>query len=155
MAPVEQTYVADHVLEYPYSRSVGPVVGAFLTALRDGRLVGITGTGGRVIVPPTEYDPVTGEETTDLVDVGPEGTVTTWSWVPHPLPKHPTDVPFAWVLVRLDGADTALLHIVEAPDPDTLRTGMRVRAEFVPADRRIGRIQDIARFVPVESGGAG
>ena len=74
-------YSADHVLEYPYVRSVGPVVGAFLTGLRDGKVVGIRGTGGKVIVPPTEYDPETGEETTDIVDVGPEGTVTTWSWV--------------------------------------------------------------------------
>ena len=76
-----EIYRADHVLEYPFVRSVGPVIGAFLTGLRDGKVVGIKGSGGRVIVPPTEYDPETGEETTDVVDVGPEGTVTSWSWV--------------------------------------------------------------------------
>ena len=32
-------YSADHVLEYPYVRSVGPAVGAFLTGLRDGKVV--------------------------------------------------------------------------------------------------------------------
>jgi hypothetical protein len=153
MAGADQTYVADHVLEYPYSRSVGPVVGAFLTAVRDGRLVGIRGTGGRVIVPPTEYDPETGEETTELVDVGPEGTVVTWSWVPEPLPKHPSTEPFAWVLVRLDGADTALLHILAAASPAEVRAGMRVRAEFRPADERIGQIQDLAHFVAADGGG--
>ncbi|HEY5246162.1 MAG TPA: DNA-binding protein, partial [Acidimicrobiales bacterium] len=67
-----------HVLEYPYSRSVGPVIGAFLTGLRDGKIIGAKGTGGRVIVPPTEYDPQTAEATGELVEVGPEGTVTTW-----------------------------------------------------------------------------
>ena len=33
---------APHVLEYPYVRSVGPVIGAFLTGLRDGRILGAT-----------------------------------------------------------------------------------------------------------------
>ena len=37
MADEAVIYRADHVLEYPYVRSVGPVVGAFLTGLRDGR----------------------------------------------------------------------------------------------------------------------
>ena len=30
---------------------------------------------------PTEYDPATGEELDELVEVGPGGTVTTWAWV--------------------------------------------------------------------------
>ena len=41
---------ADHVLDYPYSRSVGPIIGAFLTGLRDGKILGATGAGGSVIV---------------------------------------------------------------------------------------------------------
>ena len=71
MAEEAVIYRAEHVLEYPYVRSVGPVVGAFLTGLRDGKVVGIRGAGGRVIVPPTEYDPETGEETSGMVEVGP------------------------------------------------------------------------------------
>jgi uncharacterized OB-fold protein len=148
----EILYSADHVLEYPYVRSVGPVIGAFLTGLRDGKVVGIRGTGGKVIVPPTEYDPDTGEETTDIVDVGPEGTVTTWSWVGHPRAKHPLQTPFAWVLVRFDGADTAFLHVMPAASPDEVTTGMKVRPEFAPAAERVGHVNDIRHFVPV--GGA-
>jgi uncharacterized OB-fold protein len=147
----EEALIADHVLEYPYVRSVGPAVGAFLTGLRHGRLVGVKGSGGRVIVPPTEYDPETAEDTEGFVDVGPEGTVVTWSWVDHPRPKHPLDRPFAWVLVRPDGADTALLHVLDAGSPEAVRSGMRVRPEFLPEGERQGRMQDIARFVPVES----
>ena len=67
----EVIYRSDHVLEYPFVRSVGPVIGAFLTGLRDGKVVGTRGSGGRVIVPPTEYDPETGEETSGVVEVGP------------------------------------------------------------------------------------
>jgi uncharacterized OB-fold protein len=152
MADDAVVYRSDHVLEYPYVRSVGPVIGAFLTALRDGKVVGIKGTGGKVIVPPTEYDPDTGEETTDIVDVGPEGTVTSWSWVHRPRPKHPSTEPFAWVLVRFDGADTSFLHILKAAGPEAVQTGMRVRPEFAPASERVGHVNDIAHFVAV--GGA-
>ena len=58
-------------------------------------------------MPPTEYDPTTGDDTGELVEVGPAGVVETWAWVARPLRKHPLSVPFAWALIRLDGADTA------------------------------------------------
>jgi uncharacterized OB-fold protein len=141
---------ADHILEYPYSRSVGPAVGAFLTGLRDGKLVGVR-SGARVIVPPTEYDPDTGEETSEFVDVGPEGTVESWAWVPRPREKHPSQKPFAWILVKPDGADTSFLHIFEAESPDQLSTGMRVRPQYKPEAERIGHVLDIATFVAAGS----
>jgi len=141
-----------HVLEYTYVRSVGPVIGAFLTGLREGRILGVRGREGRVIVPPTEYDPDTAEPTGELVEVGPAGTVETWAWVAHPLPQHPMDRPFAWVLVRLDGADTALLHVLDAGSPDAVTSGMRVVADFVAEDDRVGRIADIRAFVPAGEG---
>ena len=50
------------VLEYPFRRTTGAVQGAFLTGLRDGRVLGIRATDGRVLCPPVEYDPVTGDE---------------------------------------------------------------------------------------------
>jgi uncharacterized protein len=143
----------DHVLEYPYLRSLGPVLGAFFTELRDGRITGVLGSGGAVICPPTEYDPQTGEATGQAVSVGPEGTVTTWAWVAEPRPQHPLDTPFAWVLVTLDGASTALLHVLDAPGPERVRSGMRVVADFRPDDERVGAISDIRAFVPLEAAG--
>ena len=151
MADGGEIYTSDHVLEYPYVRSVGPVVGAFLTALRDGRVVGTRGSGGRVIVPPTEYDPETGEETSDVVEVGPEGTVTSWSWVGRPRPKHPLAIPFAWVLVKFDGADTSFLHVLPASRPEDVSTGMRVRPEFAAEADRVGHVKDISHFVAAEA----
>lgn len=149
----DEVLTSEHVLEYPYSRSVGPVLSAFLTGLRDGRIVGVRGEGGRVIVPPTEYDPDTASPTGATVEVGPEGTVTAWSWVPRPQPQHPLERPFAWILVTLDGADTGMLHVLDAPSRDAVATGMRVRADFLPEGERIGRIQDIRAFVPATPGG--
>ena len=86
-----------------------------------------------------------------MVDVGPEGTVTSWSWVPHPRPKHPLTTPFAWVLVRFDGADTSFLHVMPASGPDEVHTGMRVRPEFAPEADRVGHVNDIRHFVPVDA----
>lgn len=136
--------VAPLVIEYPFKRTTGPVVGAFLTGLREGLLVGIKGADGRVLVPPTEYDPVTGEDLNELVEVGPAGTITTWAWVRRPMPKHPLQQPFAWALIRPDGADTPMLGAVEAPGPDAVATGARV--EPVWADEREGSITDLSHW---------
>ncbi len=146
---------AEHHLEYPYMRSVGPVIGAFFTALREGRILGARGAGGAVIVPPTEYDPTNGEDTGELVEVGPGGVVETWAFVPRPARKHPRQVPFAWALIRLDGADTALLHVVDVPGPDGLAAGDRVVPRFRPEGEREGTMTDIEAFVPEGSGGSG
>ena len=48
----------EFTLEYPYTRTTGPVLGPFLTGLRDGRILGVR-CGGRVLCPPLEYDPDT------------------------------------------------------------------------------------------------
>src|ERR1700733_11997730 len=45
-----------------------------------------------------------------LLPVGPEGTVLTWTWMGRRLAGQPLDRPFGWALIRLDGADTGLLH---------------------------------------------
>ena len=136
-------------VEFPFTRSLSPVQSAFLTGLRERVVLGVKVTDGRVLVPPVEYDPVTAEEIRDLVEVAPTGTVTTWAWNHAPRRDQPLDTPFAWVLVRLDGADTGLLHALDAPGPDAVHTGMRVRIRW--AEERTGAITDIACFEPYES----
>ncbi|MFJ9943183.1 Zn-ribbon domain-containing OB-fold protein [Streptomyces erythrochromogenes] len=134
------------VVEFPFTRSLGPVQSAFLTGLREGVILGVKTSDGRVVVPPVEYDPVSSEEIRDLVEVAATGTVTTWAWNDRPRPNQPLGTPFAWALVKLDGADTALLHALDASGPDAVRTGMRVRVRW--AAERTGAITDIACFEP-------
>ena len=134
MAPVGGAFVtippASYTLEYPYSRTTGKVVGAFLTGVRDGRLLGIR-CGDKVLCPPLEYDPETGEELAhDFVPVGPGGTVETATWIARPTRKHPFQTPFAFALIKLDGADTALVHAVKASGPEAVKKGTRVVAQF-------------------------
>lgn len=144
----DDVLTAPLVIEYPFKRTTGPVVGAFLTGLRERILVGIRGADGRVLVPPTDYDPVTGEDLHEIVEVGPAGTVTTWAWVRRPLPKHPLQRPFAWALIRPDGADTPMLGAVDAGSAEAMATGMRV--EPVWADEREGHILDLAHWKAVD-----
>jgi uncharacterized OB-fold protein len=146
--PDAEILSAPLVLEYPFKRTVGPVQSAFLTGLREGLVVGVRTADGRVLCPPVEYDPVTSEELTELIELGETGTVTTWSWEPAPRANQPLDRPFAWALVRMDGADTGLLHAVDAGSPDRMRTGMRVRLRW--RDERAGGIGDIACFEPAD-----
>jgi uncharacterized OB-fold protein len=127
-------------LQFPFRRSVGPVIGGFLAGLRDQRVVGATTAGGRVLVPPLEYDPDTGEATTGEVEVAAAGVVEHAAWVAEPLRTHPSDQPFAWVLVKLDGADTSLLHIANT----NVSVGDRVQIHW--RDEREGKITDIEYF---------
>jgi hypothetical protein len=148
---------AHHVLEYPggYTRSVGPVVGRFLTALRAGRLEGVRLADGRVLVPPTEYDPATSAAVAPdgdhWVALGPAGRVQSWTWVAAPRAgKHPLERPFAFALIRPDGADTAMLHAVDCGRPDAITAGMRVAPRW--RAERVGHVTDIEAWVPLADG---
>jgi uncharacterized OB-fold protein len=140
---------APHVMEFAYTRSTGPVIGAFLTGLRDRKVLGAKDSQGRVVVPPPEYDAKTAAPTDPaaLVAVADEGVVTSWSWNPLPRAGQPFDRPFAWALVQLDGADTSVLHALDAPR-EQISTGQRVRIRWAGETR--GYIDDIACFEPVE-----
>ncbi|MEU8240099.1 OB-fold domain-containing protein [Actinoplanes missouriensis] len=135
-------------IAFDYTRSLGPVLGRFMAGLRDGRVLGGRTSDGRVHVPPLEFDPITHEPVTELVEVAPAGTVVSWTWNARPLEGQPLDHPFAWALIRLDGADTTLLHAVDAATPSTIKTGARVRVRWAPV--RAGHITDIACFEPGE-----
>ena len=140
-----------HTIEFPYTRTLGPVLSGFLTGMRDGRILAITTGNGTVVCPPTEWDPWTGDGVDPtLVEVGPGGTVETWAWVATPTRMHPLDRPFAFALIKLDRADTAMMHAVDAGSINAMETGMRVTARW--KDERIGHITDIEAFVPEAKG---
>ncbi len=139
------TRFVESTITFPYKRSLGPVVGMFMTALTEQRILGIR-NGTDVIVPPMEWDPATGAELAhDFVEVGPAGTVESWTWVPKPSAQHPLTHPFAFAFIRLDGATTPLLHAVDAGSASALSVGTRVAPRW--KGTRIGHITDIDAFV--------
>ena len=146
-ASMPRTLSAPVTVAFDYTRSTGPVLGRFLTGLRDGRLVAGRTSEGRVVLPPPEYDPATHAALEDFVEVADTGTVTSWSWVPEPVAGQPFDRPFAFALVTLDGCDAPFLHALDVSSPDQVSTGMRVQVRW--AEERVGRITDIECFEPL------
>src|SRR5690606_12775523 len=82
----------------------------------------------------------------DFVEVGPAGTVNSWTWVPQASVQHPLDIPFAFAFITLDGATTPMLHAVDAGSAAAMSEGMRVAPRW--RGKREGRIDDIVCFVP-------
>ncbi len=144
-----RTLSAPITVAFDYTRSTGPVLGRFLTGLRDGQVIGGRTSDGKVVVPPPEYDPVTHQPIEHFVDVADTGTVTSWTWVPEPVKGQPLDRPFAFALVTLDGADVPLLHALDVASPADVETGQRVRIRW--REERVGDITDIECFVPESS----
>jgi uncharacterized OB-fold protein len=145
-APIEPLH-HDVVMEFPYKHSTGEVIGRFLAGLKEQRTIwGQRVRGQGVVVPPLGYSEVDGSGSGPWVAVAPTGVVTAVARVHQPIAGlHPFTTPFAFVLVRLDGADTAMAHVVQ-DDLDRLAVGTRVEAVWAPDGERRGSIRDIACF---------
>jgi len=143
VAPMSQ----DTVSEFPYKHSTGATIGRFLAGLKEQKKIwGQRVAGQGVVVPPLGYSEVDGSAGGDWVEVQPTGVVTAVARVFEPIDHlHPSDKPFAFVLVQLDGADTAMAHIVRT-DLDKLVVGSRVEAIWKDDDARTGSIRDIDCF---------
>lgn len=135
-------------VEFDYTRSLGPTLSRFASALAQQQILGGVLSDGRVVVPPPEFDPATHEAVTELVPVASGGVVQSWSWVPEPVPGQPLERPFAYAQVLLDGADAPMLHAVDVSSPAAISTGMRVNARW--AAERTGFIRDIECFEPAD-----
>jgi uncharacterized OB-fold protein len=145
--PREAPMFSDVTMEFPYKHSTGETIGRFLAGLKERkRIWGQRVAGLGVVVPPMGYSEADGSAGGEWVPVASTGTVTAVALVERPLEGlHPSDTPFAFVLVRLDGADTALAHVV-TENPTGVRVGSRVEAVWKADDERAGTIRDIAGF---------
>ena len=64
------------------------------------------------------------------------------------LPKSsPCPPPFGYGIIKLDGADTGMAHLLYGSDPAKWKIGMKVKAVF--KENRSGSILDIAYFKPI------
>lgn len=142
---VPTALTAPHRLSYTYKRSLGDVLSRFFTGLRDRRFYGVKRRDGSVLFPAREYDPDSSESLSELVEVSQTGFVTSWVWVAAPRPQQPLRHPFAYALVLVDGAATPILHVVDAGNESSMKTGMRVRARWAAETK--GAIDDFV-FVP-------
>ncbi|BBO67694.1 hypothetical protein DSCA_16240 [Desulfosarcina alkanivorans] len=137
-------------ISVPYTWWAGDTAGRFLSALRDEQT--ILGTRcercQRVFVPPRKVCPTCFTPNDDWTAVSDEGTVTAFTVARRQLAAIARPVPVIFALIRLDGADTALLHTIGRTDPDRVAIGMRVRACF--SGKAGATIAAISHFEPVD-----
>ena len=131
-----------------YSYSAGSVRSKFLLCLRDQEK--ILGTRcpscGKVYVPARSTCFECFENIEEWVEVSHEGLLETYTIVYKSEPVHTVDTPIAFGIVKLDGADTSIVHKLGEIDFKKIRIGMRVRAVF--NEERKGGILDIKYFKP-------
>ena len=146
----EERTVFPGKVSLPFSYSAGRTASRFFIELRDHqRIMGKRCPKcGRVIVPAQLFCKPCFVETTEWVEVGPLGTLVTFTIVYRKEPHHPTETPFAYGIIKLDGADTSMVHLLGDADLDHIHNGMRMRPVF--SEKRQGCILDIAYFKPEE-----
>ena len=66
-----------------------------------------------------------------------------------PRSAHPSAVPFAWAMIKLDGADISMIHHIVTDERNRVVTGARVKALWI--DQPVGFISDIQCFVLEEN----
>lgn len=137
----------DMVMEFPYKHSTGETIGRFLAGLKEQKTIwGQRVAGQGVVVPPHGYSEIDASPAGEWVAVKDTGTVTAVAVVHQPLERlHPFAEPFAYVLVTLDGADTALAHVVK-DGVAALKVGARVQAVWAADGERKGHVRDIVCF---------
>jgi len=137
-------------INVPYTWWTGETAGAFFMYIRDEKII----MGRRCMkcnktyVPPRKVCPVCFHDGMEWIEVAPEGVLESFTVVRRQLAALNRKVPVVFGLIKLDGADTAILHYVDAADIRKIKIGMRLKAKF--NDERKGTIQDIACFVPAE-----
>jgi len=139
-------------INVPYSWWAGNTGTRFFVSLRDEKKITATkcGSCGKVFIPPRKICPACFTENTQWVNVSNEGTVISYTIARRQFASIPRDkkMPVIWGLIKLDGADTALLHYLDDVRPEDVKIGMRVKAVF--AESRKGVIRDISHFKPVK-----
>jgi uncharacterized protein len=133
--------------EMPVAFRYTPGVGnsAFLEALRDrGVFLGSRCAHcGVTYLPARIFCERCLASLTPDTECGPDGVIESWTVAHRGIDDEPMAAPVTYALVRLDGADTVLLHRLLGPAD----IGARVRA--VVASDRSASIHDVEGFTPV------
>jgi hypothetical protein len=141
----------------PYAYSAGRYLSRFLVALRDeGKILASRCSAcATVLVPPRLVCGQCFAEMREFVEVGPQGTLTTFSVINFPFIDPFTGaerpVPYGYAIIQLDGCSNRFPHFLEETNLERLRIGLRVEAVFKPQSERVGAMTDIIHFRIIEA----
>jgi hypothetical protein len=136
-------------IKVPYKHTAGEYVEKFITEIgKNDKIMGVRCPEcQKVYVPPKMVCFNCFKKMEEWVEVGTEGTLKGFTVVTHSTPVMPLDPPFAYGIIRLNGANTDFVHIIKEGDPDKLKVGMKLQAVFKEKPRK--RILDIEYFKPL------
>jgi uncharacterized OB-fold protein len=137
-------------IKVPYMWYVGEYGSRFYVELRDNKKIWGTKCSKceTVLVPPRNFCGKCFVPITEWVELKDTGTLQTFTVVHYEEPAlQPLKPPFAYGIIKLDGADTGFVHMVSDTDLDKLKAGMRVQAVF--REERQANLLDIHYFKPV------
>lgn len=128
--------------------TVGNTGHKFLSEIRDNKtIMGIKCPScKKVYVPPRLHCPACFVKMTEWVKLSGKGTLETYTIVRYQEPHMPREAPFAYGVIKMDGADTGMVHMVGRVDPKNIKVGMRLEPVF--KEQREGSILDIDYFKP-------
>jgi len=151
MSENSEVLISEQALVVPFNYSAGPVASRFFVALRDEqKIYGLKcAKCGQVQVPPRATCGACFIKMDEWVEVGPDGNLDNFTVVHYQESTHPAAAPFAVGIIRLDGADTGLVHLVALSEDGELKVGMRVSPVW--ARERRGHILDLECFAPAVS----
>ena len=132
-------------ISVPYTWWAGDTATKFFYALRDRqKIVGSKCSQcGTVFVPPRKNCGHCFVDINATVELADEGVIEAFTIVHYAQPVQPVKPPFAYAIIKLDGADVGFLHLI-TKDLDKVAVGRRVKARF--KTERTANILDIDSF---------
>ena len=144
------SYVVEGKLALPYTYFAGRVGSTFITTIRDQqKIMGVKcNTCDKVFVPPRQTCERCMEDIREnWVELENTGDVVNFTVIRYDDKHLPRKAPFVLAMIKLDGADTPMVHILEGVDMDAVQSGLKVKAVF--AEKTTNTILDIDHFEPV------
>lgn len=144
-------FIVDGKLALPYSYFAGRLGSTFITTLRDKKkIMGVRcNKCKKVFVPPRQTCERCFEDIrNNWVDLKNTGEVSNFTVVRYDDKHLPRKAPFILAMIKLDGADTPMTHILEGVSPEDVKIGMRVEAVF--AKQTTNTLLDIDHFEPAK-----
>lgn len=144
-----------HEVWLPYKFAVGPVFQRFYEGLKEMKILGNRcGSCGKTYVPPRSFCPGCNSDIDEWTELPQEGEVVTWTLATEPFFGMPMEPPFVGALIRLDGTDCDLLHLVggfdmDSPEAVKEKIGRGTKVKAVWKKERSGHMLDIKHFEPI------
>jgi len=136
-------------IKVPYKHTAGAYVEKFITEIgKNNKIMGVKCPEcKKVYVPPKMVCFKCFKKMDEWVEVESHGTLQGFTVVTHSTSVMPLDPPYAYGIIRLEGADTDFIHIIKEGNPENLKVGMKLEAVFKEKPRK--RILDIEYFKPI------